>query len=143
MREWKGSCSFDSVRRESSIFSRAWGTSGPVPFIFLLDRPARNFGFAACENRRGEFWSRHGNESENKTIRDAAGTPRARGRRFDFKAGFYAVFSFILEHLLDYLLNFRDDIWGAAASRGMTTWHLNHRAGPSRKNREGPATFLQ
>jgi hypothetical protein len=58
-------------------------------------------------------------------------------------AGFYAVFVFLLVFLLYHLLNFRDDISGAAAARGLTAWDLLHRAGPSRKNREGPAAFRQ
>ena len=32
-------------------------------------------------------------------------------------------------YFLDYLLNFRDDLPGAASPRGLTAWHLNHRAG--------------
>ena len=34
-----------------SYFSRAWGTSGPVPFIYFLDWPARNFNLAVCRTR--------------------------------------------------------------------------------------------
>ena len=64
---------------------------------------------------------------------DEAETPRARGDRFDFMAGFQAVFFLTLQQLLHHLLIFRDDISGAAAARALTTWDLNHRAGPSRK----------
>jgi hypothetical protein len=113
------------------IFSRAWGTSGPVPFIYFPGRPACNLSSAVRERRRGEFWSRHGNQSENRTIRDAARTTRARCLRCDFKAGFCAVFCFTLEHHLNYILNFRDDISGGKRARGLTTWDLIHRAGPA------------
>jgi len=58
-------------------------------------------------------------------------------------AGFHDVSVLTLQHLLNYILNFRDDISGAAAARGLTTWDLLHRAGPSRKNRDGPAAFLK
>src|ERR1700685_4250377 len=75
------------------------------PIYFVPGRPACNLSSAVREGRRGEFWSRHGNQSENRTIRDAAGTMRARCRRFDFEAGFYAVFCFTLEHHLNYILN--------------------------------------
>ena len=78
---------------------------------------------------RGIFWCRHGKESENGTIRDTAGMPRARVPRFDFKAVFHAVFFLTLKHLLHSILNFRDDISGAPATRGLTTCDLNHRAG--------------
>ena len=98
---------------------------------FFPGRPACNLSSAARERRRGEFWSRHGNQSENRSIRDAAGTARTRRLRFDFKAGFYTVFSFTLEHHLNYILNFRDDISGGKRARGLTTWDLNHRAGPA------------
>jgi len=55
--------------------------------------------------------------------------PRARVHRFDFKVGFYGFFHFILEHLLNSILNFRDDVSGAAAAYGLMTWDLIHRAG--------------
>jgi hypothetical protein len=84
---------------------------------------------------RGEIWSRHENESEKRNGRAAAGKPSGRDRRFDIKCGFYAVFVFILEHHLHYILNFRDDFSGRAASRGLTTWDLSHRAGPAPKER--------
>ena len=38
--------------------------------------------------------------------------PRARAHRFDFKAVFCVVFLLTLEHLLNSILNFRDDISG-------------------------------
>jgi hypothetical protein len=119
--------------------------SGLAASFIFLDGPAGNFNSAVCETRCGEFWSRHGIPSENRTIRVAAETPRACGRcrRFDFQAGFRAVFYLTLQHLLDYIFNFRDDTSGAAAARGLTTWHFNHRAGQARRNREGPATFLR
>jgi hypothetical protein len=47
------------------------------------------------------------------------GTDRASRRRvhrFDFMARFYDVFRFILEHLLDSILHFRDDVSGAASA---------------------------
>jgi hypothetical protein len=49
--------------------------------------------------------------------------------------GFNAVFFFNHVYLLDYLLNFRDDFPGAASPRGLTAWHLNHRAGPAPQER--------
>jgi hypothetical protein len=103
--------------------------------LFFLDWPAGNFSSADCDRRRGEYWSRNGNESKNGKIRDAARTPRARSLRFDFNAGFYTVFYLTLEHHLNYLLNFRDDISGGAAARGLTTWDLIHRAGPAPRER--------
>jgi len=48
-------------------------------------------------------------------------------------AEFHDVSVLTLQHLLLHLLNFRDDISGAAAARALTTWDLHHRAGPSRK----------
>ena len=90
---------------------------------------------------RGEFWSLHENESEKRTVRDAPGTPRARGRRFDFMGAFHAVFVLILEHHPHFILNFRDDFFGAAASRGLTTWYLNHCAGPAPKERAPRPSF--
>ena len=129
--EWKYSCILQRLRRAKLIFSRAWGMSGTVLFIYFPGRPACNLSSAVRERRRGEFWSRHGNQSENRTIRDAARTTRARCLRCDFKAGFCAVFCFTLEHHLNYILNFRDDISGGKRARGLTTWDLNHRAGPA------------
>jgi hypothetical protein len=85
--------------------------------------------------RREEFWSRHERESENRAIPDPAESPRVRAHRFDFMDGFNAVFHFTLVYLLDYLLNFRDDFPGAASPRGLTAWHLNHRAGPAPQER--------
>ena len=41
----------------------------------------------------------------------------------------------ILEHSLHDLLTFRDDISGAEAARGLTTWDLHHRAGLAPKER--------
>jgi hypothetical protein len=140
--EWKHSCILQRLRRVKLIFSRAWGTSGHVPFIYFPGRPACNLSSAVRERRRGEFWSRHGNESENRTIRDAAGTMRARCLRFDFMAGFYAVFCFTLEHHLHYILNFRDDISGGKRARGLTTWDLNHRAGPAPPERVPRPSYL-
>ncbi len=116
--------------------------SGPVPFIYFAGRPVCNFSSAVRERRRGEFWSRHGKQSENRTIRDAARTARARCLRFDFKAGFYAVFCFNLEHHLHYILNFRDDISGGKRARGLTTWDLIHRAGPALMERAPRPSFF-
>jgi|SRR5579862_1412814 len=48
-------------------------------------------------------------------------------------AGFHAVFLLTLQYTLNHLLIFRDDISGATAARGLTTWDFIHRAGPSRK----------
>ena len=141
IREWKHSCILLRLRRVKLILSRAWGTSGRVSFISFPGRPVCNLSSAARERRRGEFWSRHGNESENRTIRDTAGTPRARCPRFDFQAGFYAVFWFILEHHLNYILNFRDDISGGKRARGLTTWDLIHRAGPAPLERAPRPSF--
>jgi hypothetical protein len=62
-------------------------------------------------------------------------------RRFDFNFGFHAVFFLILEHHLHSILNFRDDISGAAAARGLTTWDLNHRAGPAPQERAPRPSF--
>jgi len=116
------------VQRESFTFSRAWGDERARPIHFLRDWPARNFKSAVCDARE-EFWSRHESESETRAIRDAAGSQRIRARRFDFMDGFYALFYLTLVYFLDYLLNFRDDLPGAASPRGLTAWHLNHRAG--------------
>jgi hypothetical protein len=70
--------------------------------------------------RRGKFWSRREKESENRSSKDAAQSPRVRARRFDFTAAFYAVFNFTLVSTRDHLFNFRDGILGATALRGLT-----------------------
>jgi hypothetical protein len=56
-------------------------------------------------------------------------------------AGFYGVFYLILVHILDFFLDFRDDISGAAAARGLTTWDLIHRAGPAPLERAPRPSF--
>jgi hypothetical protein len=104
-------------------------------------RPACNLSSAVREMPRGEFWSRHGNGSENRKIRDAAQAARAWCLRSDFQAGFYTVFCFTLEHHLNYILNFRDDISGGKRARGLTTWDLNHRAGPAPLERAPRPSF--
>jgi len=98
------------------------GREGPSHLSIFIDWPARDFSCAVRESHREEFWSRHEKESEIRTIRNAAESPRACGRQFDFKAGFYALFHFLLIHHLDSILNFRDDFSWAAGARGLTTW---------------------
>ena len=93
--------------------------------------------------RCGEFWSRHGKESEKRAFRDAAGTPDVCGHRFDFIAAVYAVFYLTLVYLLNSIPNFRDDISGGATTRGLTTWDLNHRAGPAPMERAPRPSFSQ
>jgi hypothetical protein len=139
--EWKHSCILQGLRRVKLIFSRAWGNERVRLIYFFLGRPACNLSSAARARRRREFWSRHGNQSENRTTRDAARTARARCLRFDFQAGFYAVFCFTLEHHLHYIFNFRDDISGGKRARGLTTWDLNHRAGPAPLERAPRPSF--
>ena len=68
--------------------------------------------------------------------------PRARVHRFDFMARFYDVFRFILEHLLNSILYFRDDVSGAASAYGLMTWDLIHRAGPALMGRAPRPSFL-
>jgi hypothetical protein len=113
------------------FFSRAWGKSGLVQIFIFFDGSARIFSSAVSGRCRGQFWSWHGAELENETIRDAAGTQRARFHRFTFHAGFYVVFQFTLQHLRLSILNFRDDFSAAAAAGELTTWNLIHRAGPA------------
>ena len=82
-----------------------------------------------------KFWNRREKESENRSSKDAALSPRIRLRRFDFMDALHAVFNLTLVLLLDHLLNFRDDIPGATALRGLTAWHLHHRAGSAPQER--------
>jgi hypothetical protein len=111
------------------------GRAGPFHFLIFLDWPARNSSSAVGVIRRGKFWSRREKESENRSSKDAAQSPRVRARRFDFTAAFYAVFNLTLLFFLDRLLIFRDDIAGAAAPRRWTAWHFHHRAGPAPQER--------
>jgi hypothetical protein len=106
------------------------GRAGPSGILLIfLDGSVCNFCSAVSCTRRGEFWSGHEEELEDRRIREADGTTCVRFPRFDFQAGFYAAFHFILEHLRNSILNFRDRFSGAAAARELTTWNLIHRAG--------------
>ena len=118
--------------------------AGPSHSFFPATGPLAMLAPRLAKGAAEIIWSRHGNESENGTIkREAEGRPRACKHRFSFKVGFYAVFNLTLEYLLNYLLNFRDDIWGATATRGLTTWDLIHRAGLALTERAPRPSFIR
>jgi hypothetical protein len=120
------------------------GRAGPSHLFVLSAGPLAILAPRLAKGAAEKIWSRHGNESESEAIkRKATGRPRACEVRFHFKVGFHNVFTLTLEYLLNYLLNFRADIRGAAAARGLTTWDLIHRAGPAPTERAPRPSFQQ
>lgn len=102
------------------------------PDTIVPERARSRFLDPAVSSLLRKILSSHENPSHKPTVGNEANTQRVPCRgRFDFTRCERASLQLTLQHLLDFILYFRDDNSGAGAY-GLTTWDPIHRAGPSR-----------